>query len=285
MLTGLPTIGCRRAGGGLAGAPFASNVLEGARLAATLDPDIVVFDGSGAAHPADRRRRAHPRRARRRLRPQSVPRAHQRLSSCAIERGLARSACGSTASRCAAASPSSPPGRRRPRHLDADVVHVSHNLARPRPPAGGARARRRGHLPRRAEGGRDRRRRRARARARRGVRAGRRTTSCRGRPRRRDPRARPAGGARVTRSSPCHPHRRRDRHRQVHGRHGDRVQARDYASDLDRLDPADAAGVLLARVHADRSTIRASRQARRSPTRTIRSWPGSSSSRATSSSA
>ena len=33
-LAGVPTIGCRRAGGGLAGAPFASNVLEGARLAA-----------------------------------------------------------------------------------------------------------------------------------------------------------------------------------------------------------------------------------------------------------
>jgi len=38
-------------GGGLAGAPFVSNVLEGARLAASLDPDVVVFDGSGAAIP------------------------------------------------------------------------------------------------------------------------------------------------------------------------------------------------------------------------------------------
>ena len=50
-LTGVPTIGCRRAGGGMAGAPFASNVLEGARLAASLEPDVVVFDGSGAAIP------------------------------------------------------------------------------------------------------------------------------------------------------------------------------------------------------------------------------------------
>lgn len=50
-LVGVTTIGCRRAGGGLAGAPFTSNVLEGARLAAELDPDIVVFDGSGAAIP------------------------------------------------------------------------------------------------------------------------------------------------------------------------------------------------------------------------------------------
>lgn len=50
-LAGVPTIGCRRAGGGMAGAPFASNVLEGARAAAALDPDVVIFDGSGAAVP------------------------------------------------------------------------------------------------------------------------------------------------------------------------------------------------------------------------------------------
>jgi cyclic 2,3-diphosphoglycerate synthetase len=51
VLAGVPTIGCRRAGGGLAGATFTSNVLEGAALAASLEPDIVVFDGSGAAIP------------------------------------------------------------------------------------------------------------------------------------------------------------------------------------------------------------------------------------------
>jgi len=50
-LTGITTIGCRRAGGGLAGAVFTSNVSEGARLAAGLGPDVVVFDGSGAAIP------------------------------------------------------------------------------------------------------------------------------------------------------------------------------------------------------------------------------------------
>jgi cyclic 2,3-diphosphoglycerate synthetase len=50
-LAGVPTIGCRRCGGGLAGATFVSNVLEGARLAAARDPDIVIFDGSGAAIP------------------------------------------------------------------------------------------------------------------------------------------------------------------------------------------------------------------------------------------
>jgi cyclic 2,3-diphosphoglycerate synthase len=50
-LAGVPAVGCRRAGGGMAGAPFVSNVLEGARLAASLDPDVVVFDGSGSAVP------------------------------------------------------------------------------------------------------------------------------------------------------------------------------------------------------------------------------------------
>ena len=51
-LAGVPTVGCRRAGGGLAGAPFADNVLAGARLAAGLAPDLLVFDGSGAAIPS-----------------------------------------------------------------------------------------------------------------------------------------------------------------------------------------------------------------------------------------
>jgi cyclic 2,3-diphosphoglycerate synthetase len=51
LLAGVPTVGCRRAGGGLAGAPVYSNVLEGVRVAAALDPDLLVFDGSGAALP------------------------------------------------------------------------------------------------------------------------------------------------------------------------------------------------------------------------------------------
>jgi len=50
-LAGVVTIGCRRAGGGLAGAVTASNVLAGAALAAEREPDVVVFDGSGAAIP------------------------------------------------------------------------------------------------------------------------------------------------------------------------------------------------------------------------------------------
>ena len=50
-LTGVVTVGCRRAGGGLAGAVTTSNVLAGAALAAERNPDVVVFDGSGAAIP------------------------------------------------------------------------------------------------------------------------------------------------------------------------------------------------------------------------------------------
>jgi cyclic 2,3-diphosphoglycerate synthase len=57
-LTGVTTIGCRRCGGGLAGGVFATNVEAGAQLATDLEPDVVIFDGSGAALPpvaADRR--------------------------------------------------------------------------------------------------------------------------------------------------------------------------------------------------------------------------------------
>jgi cyclic 2,3-diphosphoglycerate synthase len=51
VLAGVTTIGCRRCGGGLAGATFVSNVLEGASLAASGSPDVVLFDGSGGAIP------------------------------------------------------------------------------------------------------------------------------------------------------------------------------------------------------------------------------------------
>jgi cyclic 2,3-diphosphoglycerate synthetase len=57
-LAGVPTIGCRRAGGGLAGAPWTTNVPAGMQKALERDPDLVIFDGSGAAIPpvdADRR--------------------------------------------------------------------------------------------------------------------------------------------------------------------------------------------------------------------------------------
>jgi cyclic 2,3-diphosphoglycerate synthase len=50
-LVGVTTVGCRRCGGGLAGGVATSNVAEGARIAVELDPELVVFDGSGAALP------------------------------------------------------------------------------------------------------------------------------------------------------------------------------------------------------------------------------------------
>jgi cyclic 2,3-diphosphoglycerate synthetase len=50
-LAGVRTIGCRRCGGGLAGQVAISNVAAGAHLAEELAPDLVVFDGSGAAIP------------------------------------------------------------------------------------------------------------------------------------------------------------------------------------------------------------------------------------------
>jgi cyclic 2,3-diphosphoglycerate synthase len=50
-LAGVPTIGCRRAGGGLAGAPWTTNLAAGMRKALERDPELVVFDGSGAAIP------------------------------------------------------------------------------------------------------------------------------------------------------------------------------------------------------------------------------------------
>jgi cyclic 2,3-diphosphoglycerate synthase len=50
-LCGVPTVGCRRVGGGVAGQVFVSNVLEGAWLAAERRPEAVVFDSSGTAVP------------------------------------------------------------------------------------------------------------------------------------------------------------------------------------------------------------------------------------------
>ena len=50
-LSRVVTVGCRRCGGGLAGEPFVSNVLEGAEIANGLDTRVTVFDGSGAAMP------------------------------------------------------------------------------------------------------------------------------------------------------------------------------------------------------------------------------------------
>lgn len=50
-LAGVDAIGCRRIGAGLAGETHASNVAEGAALAASRNPDAIIFEGSGASVP------------------------------------------------------------------------------------------------------------------------------------------------------------------------------------------------------------------------------------------
>lgn len=51
LMSRIPTVGCRRCGGGMAGKPYTSNVLKGAEAANGLDGDFIVFEGSGAAMP------------------------------------------------------------------------------------------------------------------------------------------------------------------------------------------------------------------------------------------
>ena len=118
VLTRLPTVGCRRAGGGISGAPFVSNVVEGARLAASLEPDVVIFDGSGAAIP--------PIASTVRILIGREP-LRARISDIVLDDLELR------------LEPTEPlhgrvavfnAGPAATDHLDAEVVHVSHNLAR-----------------------------------------------------------------------------------------------------------------------------------------------------------
>jgi cyclic 2,3-diphosphoglycerate synthetase len=51
VVAGVSCVGCRRCGEGPAGEVFDSNVVEGARLALSLDPDVLLLEGSGAALP------------------------------------------------------------------------------------------------------------------------------------------------------------------------------------------------------------------------------------------
>ena len=51
LLGRVPTVGCRRCGGGLAGGVDVSNVAEGVKLANDLPGDIIVLEGSGSAIP------------------------------------------------------------------------------------------------------------------------------------------------------------------------------------------------------------------------------------------
>lgn len=51
ITSGATTVGARRAGGGLAGAPYVSNIREAVELACERAPDLLVLEGSGAALP------------------------------------------------------------------------------------------------------------------------------------------------------------------------------------------------------------------------------------------
>ncbi len=51
LTTGITTIGARRSGGGLAGLPWATNVREAAERALSMEPGLVILEGSGAAIP------------------------------------------------------------------------------------------------------------------------------------------------------------------------------------------------------------------------------------------
>jgi cyclic 2,3-diphosphoglycerate synthetase len=51
LTAGVPTVGARRAGGGLAGRPYVTNVAEAAALAVQMGGDPVILEGSGAAMP------------------------------------------------------------------------------------------------------------------------------------------------------------------------------------------------------------------------------------------
>jgi cyclic 2,3-diphosphoglycerate synthase len=146
VIAGVPAIGCRRAGGGLAGAPFASNVLEGSQLAAQLEPELLVFDGSGAALPpvdVDARilvtNSRHDARA-------GLNAYRVLVSDLVVDTGGAdREAIGSISDVPVVAAelrlrPTEPLAGRRTAvfttgpaptdDLDAEVVHVSRNLAR-----------------------------------------------------------------------------------------------------------------------------------------------------------
>jgi cyclic 2,3-diphosphoglycerate synthetase len=51
VVAGVATIGARRAGAGLAGAPFADNVARAVEAANALSPDLMILEGSGTAIP------------------------------------------------------------------------------------------------------------------------------------------------------------------------------------------------------------------------------------------
>ena len=144
-LAGVVTIGCRRAGGGLAGAvacrtSWRARARGGARAGRRRLRRQRRRDPAGRRRRADPRQRARPRSARAVSTPtacsspiSSSSSAAAMLPRCGLSRTCRSSlrSCGSGRSRLCrgAGSRSSRPGPRRRDHLDADVVHVSRNLA------------------------------------------------------------------------------------------------------------------------------------------------------------
>ena len=51
LMSKVTTIGCRRCGGGFGGKVFLSNVSEGAKIADSMNPDLIILEGSGASVP------------------------------------------------------------------------------------------------------------------------------------------------------------------------------------------------------------------------------------------
>ena len=146
-LAGVPTIGCRRAGGGMAGAPFASNVLEGAgsrrRSTRTSSSSTAAARRSRRSRPTARILVAHDlsrpepvSRADQRPRADSVRATDCRAPRCGCARGRSTGASRSsrraprrsststrTSCMCRAISPTAS-ARRGARALDADTYLV-----------------------------------------------------------------------------------------------------------------------------------------------------------------
>lgn len=51
LLAQVPTVGCRRCGGGMAGNPFSSNVINGAQKTNEISQSFVIMEGSGSTFP------------------------------------------------------------------------------------------------------------------------------------------------------------------------------------------------------------------------------------------
>jgi cyclic 2,3-diphosphoglycerate synthetase len=51
LFSGVTTVGCRRCGGGFGGKFFMSNIVQGVKIAKSLNPEIIIVEGSGSSIP------------------------------------------------------------------------------------------------------------------------------------------------------------------------------------------------------------------------------------------